>query len=48
MEATELQEVKEHLTAEQVYRQEVQTELVCKPGDKECLSRWIAAFSDCE
>ena len=22
--------------------------LVCKSGDKECVARWIAAFSDCE
>lgn len=21
---------------------------VCKPGDKECVSRWVQAFSDCE
>ena len=21
---------------------------VCKPGDKECVARWIQAFSDCE
>lgn len=24
------------------------TKEVCQPGDKECLSRWITAFSDCE
>jgi hypothetical protein len=21
---------------------------VCQPGDKECMQRWIAAFSDCD
>lgn len=21
---------------------------VCKPGDKECTARWIAAFTDCD
>jgi hypothetical protein len=21
---------------------------VCKPGDKECVARWISAFSDCD
>ena len=21
---------------------------VCQPGDKECVSRWIQAFSDCD
>lgn len=21
---------------------------VCQPGDKECLARWVQAFSDCE
>jgi hypothetical protein len=20
----------------------------CQPGDKECIQRWIAAFSDCD
>lgn len=21
---------------------------VCQPGDKECVARWVQAFSDCE
>jgi hypothetical protein len=32
--------------------EEIQTRIergpVCQPGDRECLTRWVQAFSDCE